>query len=329
MVPYVPLPSPRTALVPDRDFIVENGNPTESPVPWFLKDETWVLHHYTQIQKCVTVVQLEPFIFAVRDMMQIWVKAGHNMFLHRRLYEKGMPTCLQDAFTTLASYISCTAEMKDLVLQIAEERSSKLVQEPPPDISGYQEILQHIARVHALFVYAFIRLFDGSIRLRTSAERQLPTLRKWVREMLEAAKQYQGEEGILTPQPFSCTTSGFDKTFHASSELWHLWILTESVRRTHLLVETVANLYDTMTKEWAVDCTGAVMLTAQRGLWDAESAVKWYKLTNTEQTLLVTPLQPGPVMSKYAAKEFDDFVKIIWSFIAGADQVQCWIDKAD
>ncbi|KAK6066652.1 hypothetical protein SCUP515_10596 [Seiridium cupressi] len=50
--------------------------------------------------------KLEPFIRAVEEMLQYWVRNGYHSFIDYPLHEKGMPTCLQDAFTTLATYVS-------------------------------------------------------------------------------------------------------------------------------------------------------------------------------------------------------------------------------
>jgi hypothetical protein len=286
------------------------------------------MHHSDQEPACVTDVELEPFIRAVEEMLQFWVRNGYNSFIHRRLYEKGMPTCLQDAFTTLAAYTGRSPAVKETILQIAEERSSALTRGDSPTAGGAQGILAHLARVQALFVYEFIRLFDGSVRLRASAEQQLPTLRQWVIRLWEVVKQYRGEDSLLSHRPPQWAAREFDLEYHASLEMWRLWILTESVRRTHVVVDTIANVYQTMTTGWA-DCTGAVMFTARRGLWEAESAVKWFELSCAEPPLLVPSLQPGPLIAQYAAEEFDDFAKMFWTYIAGKDKIQCWIDRSN
>jgi len=208
------------------------------------------------------------------------------------------------------------------------KRSSVLARQSPPTAGGAQGILAHLAGVQALFVYEFILLFDGSVRLRASAEQQLPTLRRWVIGMWEAVKQYRGEDGFLGHPPLQWTANEFDREYDASSELWKLWILTESVRRTHVIIDTIANVYETMTKGW-VNCAGSVMFTARRGLWEAESAVKWFELSYAKPPLLVPSLQPGALISQYAADECDDFVKMFWTFIAGTDKIRCWIDSSN
>jgi hypothetical protein len=173
LVPSMPL-LPPLGLMDNR--LTQDGGLTESenlsivPKIWFLQDETWVMEHIRERPELVTEVEQEAFLHSVYEMLQCWVKSGHNGFIHRRLYEKGMPTCLQDAFTTLATYIARTPAVKETILQIAEERSLALARERLPAATGLQAILAHLSRVQALFVYEYIRLLDGSVRLRVSAE---------------------------------------------------------------------------------------------------------------------------------------------------------------
>lgn len=238
-----------------------------------------------------------------------------------------MPTILQDAFTTLAAYICRTPAVKETILQIAEERSSALARQGAPSADGAQGILCHLAHVQALLVYEFIRLFYGSVRLRASAEQQLPTLRRWVTRMWEAVKRYRGEDDFPKERPLHWNANDLDREYDTTLKLWKLWILTESVRRTQTIIDTIANTYQTMTKGWA-ECSGAVMITARRGLWEAESAAKWYELSCTKAPLLVPSLQPGPLISQHAAEDIDDFVKTLWTFLIGTDKIQYWTDKS-
>ncbi|EAQ87866.1 hypothetical protein CHGG_04485 [Chaetomium globosum CBS 148.51] len=255
--------------------------------PWFLQDETWVKEH--QQPHGSAGVELDPFIHAVEGMLQSWARTGHNSFIHERLYGKSMPPCLQDAFTTLSAYTSCTPVVKETILQIAEDRSSALACESLPSAAvgggdggdgdgGAAAVRGYLARVHALFTYIFIRLFDGSVRARAAAE-----------------------------------------------ELWQLWILTESVRRSLIIIETIANVYECMVRGWA-ECTGAVMFTARAGLWEAKSAVKWLELSSVESPLLASSLCPEQFISRYAAGEIDGFAKVVWGCAVGVDRMQCWID---
>ncbi|KAF1953157.1 putative aldo/keto reductase [Byssothecium circinans] len=259
-------------------------------------------------------------------MIKCWVKNGHNGFIHRQLYDKGLPTYVQDAFTTLAAYTTSTPAVKETILQIAEERSMDLVRQPAPTTTDLRGVFAHLSRVHALFIYQYIRLFDGSVRLRASAERQLPTLRLWAHQLFETTKIYRASDTLLSSLPQYPQNTDWGADFHATSTLWRLWILTESVRRTHILVTTVANVYQTMIRGWA-ECTGGGMLTARQGLWEAESAAKWFEMSCMDSPLMVSSLQPEVVVDAVGADEVDAFVKSFWAFFLGSDRIRCWADK--
>lgn len=323
IVPYTP-----TNALFDDDFVAIGSALDKSHVPsllspWFLQDETWIRQHNSHTAVCATFIELQPFIDAVNEMLRCWVETGQNSFIHSRLYRMGMPTCLQDAFTTFATYTARTAKTKDAILQIVEDRAFALTQQSPSTTSGTEAIRDQLARVQAMFVYEFIGLFDGSVRLRSSAQRRLPTLRRWMTRMWEATKTFQLTD--RNKNQVHWTASELDRDYQASSTAWELWLLTESVRRTHLVIDTVANIYEIMTTGYA-ECTGAVMFTARRGLWEAESAKTWLNLCNKQSPLLVSPLNPDPLISKYAAAEFDSFALLYWRFIVGRDKIQWWID---
>lgn len=326
-IPYAAaLPEPLSSLQA-QEFGHDNDSVSSTTRPWFLQEDTWNMQHCSSEPGCI-LLRMEHFIGAVDEMLRFWIKNGYNSFIHQRLYENGMPSCVQDAFTTLATYVGRAPAVKETILQIVEDRLSDLVCKiTPPITCDAQGILAHLARVQALFVYEFIGLFDGSVRLRASAEKHLPTLRQWVIQMWQVVKQYRGEDFSLGRRPLQWTATEFDREYNDSSELWHLWILTESVRRTHIIVDSVANTYETMTKG-PVDCTGAVMFTARHGLWEADSAVKWFQLCCDKPPLLVPSLQPGPLISQYPAEELDNFAKFYWTYLVGTDKIQCWIDKS-
>lgn len=297
-----------------------NNTPSTSP-HWFLQEETWEMHHMIEDPVCTTFLELEPFIGEVQEMLQCWISNGHNAFIHRRLYDKGMPTCLQEAFTTLAAYNGCTPSVKAMVLQIAEERLCSLARQSLSTAGGAKGIMDHLAQVQALFVYEFICLFDGSIGRRASAEKEIHTLRRWLAQMWKISSRYRGEVGSL---PWAATP--FDKEFDASSEIWRLWILTESVRRTYFIADGIANLFDMMVKGWA-ECAGGIIFSSRRGLWDAESAAKWADLCGAGPPLLVPSLQPGYFISQYSADDFDDIAPMMWKSIVGTDKIAYWISK--
>lgn len=294
------------------------------------------MHHKQDHADCVTTVEMEPFISEVEKMLQSWATHGSCNFVHRRLYDKGMPTCVQDAFTTFATYMHRTPATKETILQIADDRASALTEHAVnPAVRGIQEIWAHLARVHSLFVYVFIRLFDGSVRMRASAETQIPTLRSWAGQMWQTVQRHCYEDYASVRDlrdrdrhTLLGASGEFHSDYDAATEIWQLWILTESVRRTYLIIDVALNTFQIM-RSGRADCGGYVVCTVRRGLWDADSAVKWFKLArgDAKSPLMVPSLTPQPVIAQYPSRDFDDFAKLCWSFVVGTDKIQSWVDK--
>ncbi|KEZ45630.1 hypothetical protein SAPIO_CDS1987 [Scedosporium apiospermum] len=307
---------------------------------WFLQDESWAKQHKRQPKppRKSTDFEMEVFIGAVREMLRSWVTDGHNGFIHEQLYKKGMCACTQDAFTTLAAYTSCTPAVKGTILQIAEDRCSALVLQGLLDAAegsecDAQAVRMALGRTQALFTYLFILIFDGSVWARASAERQVPILRTWLVQLLSTTHKYcdecrQSLEGRL-PLRRTTTAGIFDDNYYeAATELWKHWILTESVRRSQIVIEAVLNIYMCMVTGLA-ECTGLISFTARRGLWDAKSAVRWLELSWARTPLLASPVSAELCISQYAAEEIDEFAKAVWACAIGTEKMQCWTDKSN
>lgn len=295
--------------------------------PWFLKKETWMLQHHPKEPDC-SRMNYDPYILEITEMLRSWSKSGYNVFIHPKLYENGMPPCIQDAFTTLSAYFYCNSNMKSTVLQIVEEHSRRLEERETQSFGEYQDVRDHLARVHALFVYMFIRLFDGSVRLRASAERQILLLRSWLSDMLYSASQSVGLNTTVHQSLIQQNPSNIEVEFEAISEQWKAWCVAETVRRTHFIVTTVLNIYDSMLTGLK-DCPGAVMFTLRRGLWQAQSASRWMEIVSVKSPLLVSALDPGPLIASYPAQEFDELAQILWKYLVSQEKTQYWMDKSE
>jgi hypothetical protein len=91
--------------------------------------------------------------------------------------------------------------------------------------------------------------------------------------MWQTAKDSREIQG----SPQTTAEADFDNECDALVESWRLWMLTERVRRTRVVVESIINVYKAMTKGWAL-CEVATAVTAHRSLWEAESAMEWFEL---------------------------------------------------
>ena len=109
--------------------------------------------------------------------------------------------------------------------------------------------------------------------------------------------------------------------------MWQSWLVVESVRRTLLVVQTVANVYRCLTVGHAT-CDGTVMITARRGLFEAGTSTKWLEMCGTvNEPLLTPPLRPRAWMLEHSSADVDDFVLSYWSYIVDPDKMACWVEQ--
>lgn len=90
---------------------------------------------------------------------------------HPRLYTKEMPKALQDAYAACAIYSTKTDQNTFVAFIVIESKANELLRSPDLEFWTSLELL---AAVQALFISQFIRLFDGDMRQRTRAPKQVP-----------------------------------------------------------------------------------------------------------------------------------------------------------
>ncbi|KAM7193738.1 hypothetical protein V8F33_007672 [Rhypophila sp. PSN 637] len=254
-------------------------------------------------------------------------------FLHRHLY-KGpfMPPCILACFSTSVMYTNRTEANQGMVLRALQQDVDKLVGGVNIAITP----LEKLARVHALFLYQVIRLFDGDVALRAGAEKDLPVLEAWMEDLGRVrdnlgdgaggslGEEMETEDGDEVGDG-AATVSGSVKRLGCLRDLpvpdsWERWIFAESVRRTILMVYSVIGMYQLMKKDpvssGAPDDLGPwkyiYRWTLSRPLWEAEKSFDFYRAWEEKK--------PHFVIDNYALGEFlqhgrpelvDEFGKII------------------
>ncbi|KAH8889421.1 hypothetical protein GQ53DRAFT_748155 [Thozetella sp. PMI_491] len=320
-----PLVPPQTLLAQSTNTDAEKqlllgkkGDPS-----WFLEPQIWIIEHGYHRERATTTTIHKAFLKGVRAMLREWATRGSNGYIHASLYPAGLPRCLQDAFSTISAYALRTPDTEDLVLMIAEDRTTELVsQSIPPSDDLRSNLVAHLARVQALLAFEVIRLLDGCVRHRALAESLVPVLYDWSRQMLSAAIEYQAalciDKGILDKS----TT-----TYSSDTALWNAWLLTESARRTFIVVGFTLGVYEFLRIGWT-ECSGGVMLTARKGLWEAPSAPRWLELCRSHDPWMVSSICGQDSISKEQIGDVDEFVCHIWTIISVGDKLQGWIERS-
>ncbi|KAI1459820.1 hypothetical protein F4805DRAFT_32650 [Annulohypoxylon moriforme] len=314
---------------------------------WFYKPDSWMISQTNNPAFPASAFDpagLKQHITTVQAWLRRWATTGRSPFIHHRLYSQRMPHCVQDAYTTLTAYLARTPENSDLCFQIVRERAAGIIEEArglqitPRSVPDSTEPtggtilldpLDHLARVHALFVYQVIGLFDGDITMRAEAESHMATLTAWVAEMWESAgldanlysamlaleKSVDGSEDVLKVVSPNCTNS------------WRRWAVSESIRRAWLLATITQSVYRLLKEGWS-ECPGSINWTTRAGLWEAPDQFNWSKLvTNGSGPLFVPSLRADLLYKEASPAEVDEFGHAVLTVHFGLEHTRKWEDR--
>ncbi|OAA60288.1 RNA polymerase 2 mediator complex component [Niveomyces insectorum RCEF 264] len=314
-------------------------------LPWFLGPDTWKIEHQnTNVAANAIVCSsfLHSFVHKVQEWLRYWAKTGSNPFIHSHLYAACIPDCVQIAYTTLTSYIHRTDKNAEIVLCIVEEQASKLLanngvaldnrgsssatndasatsfndESQPKD--GYG-LLDQLARTHALLVYQMISLFDGNIRARHLAEKRLGLLSIWASQLMNSARQKFALPSTALDMALSLPAG----STAPAEQMWYLWVLTESIRRTWSVATGLETTYFMLQRGYH-DCPGGVMHTNRQGVWNAETALAWTSLCEQTDVQFLQRVDTETLFTKASPADVDDFGLMMLEISFGIERIEKW-----
>ncbi|KZL69293.1 RNA polymerase II mediator complex component [Colletotrichum tofieldiae] len=340
---------------------------------WFLAPSTWRIEHWpTPDQDGYPITVMTNFNRGLQAWVRRWVMEGHNPFIHRSLYAEGgnFPACIQDAFSSASAYYHKTPQNETFVYRILDERVAALMASQPVSDGGslsapVLETRDHLARVHALYVYTVIRLYDGSVSQRAAAEELLPTLALWTRQLWEStlmdtntlsrcwlprpSKYCQNNPSLSASRDVAASTAAatgngsnqdtHQDAFETDLVTWNLWVLSESIRRTWIIVSCTIGVYDALKGRWG-ECAGGALFTARAGLWDAASAPRWAAIRRedvarrggdaapdggADRDFYIPSVHGESLFRNAVAAEVDEFARHLFTCIWGLDRVEDWV----
>jgi hypothetical protein len=241
---------------------------------------------------------------------------------------------LQDAFAAAALYESKNDKNEEVLMSIIEEKANKLLNEPSfvtdsgVGAPSSLRTVEQLARVQALFIYQFIRLFDGDIRQRAQAEALIPTLKGWNNKLWESANLDACLETSFGFAGLFSQGLGAKSLDDPSGQQWRDWLLAESVRRIWLIGNYVQGVY-LMMRDRQTGCPGGVSFTVRRGLWDAQSAATWMRLVRSKDPLFVPCHETDLMIPFVEAPEVDVLCLSVMGIMWGAPRLDFWVSKSE
>ncbi|KAI1770298.1 hypothetical protein F4818DRAFT_433623 [Hypoxylon cercidicola] len=312
--------------------VVRNTKSLPLGPDWFYSPASWMIMHGNTpafSKQTFDNAALKQHVTTTQAWLRRWASTGRSPFIHHRLYSQKMPRCVQDAYTALTTYLAHSPENSDLCLRIIRDWAVGLVEEgggatPATGNAMLLDPLEHLARVHALFVYQMIGLFDGDIALRAVAESHMSTLTTWVAEMWENAQLDANIHTLVLESDFSSGGDVAATIFTTENAAWRRWIVSESIRRAWLLVTITQSIYELFRTGWTrCDCN--INWTTRTGLWDAPDQYSWSRLVTAGSGPLFVPSLCADLLFEEAApSEVDEFAHDILIAIFGLEKMAKW-----
>ena len=100
-------------------------------------------------------------------------------FIHPRLYSAHLPKYMMSAFCAASAYANRTADTKAWALRLLSDAAREVYSEGNAATTPHEKL----ARVQAAALLDSMRVLDGDIMLRNSAEKDRPTFMSWVHEL--------------------------------------------------------------------------------------------------------------------------------------------------
>ncbi|KAL0944976.1 uncharacterized protein CTRU02_202863 [Colletotrichum truncatum] len=243
------------------------------------------------------------------------VLENQTPWCHPYLYRAHMPRDMQDAQACCALYIAKNPHNSSIVLRTIQARAHELLASPLP--KGRTEIL---ARIHAIILYQIIRLFDGDITTRASAQQTLSAFEPAVLALLPFVKwnRTQPETGPAEEQQ-PCPTKDF----------WQEWIFQESARRTIFFVSFFLVLYQTLVGQLiAGGCRERYIFcqswTMSAHLWNSQNVVDFAIAWREKRHFTANKHCFTDVLREAAADDVDVFARMFMVGALGIDETRLW-----
>ncbi|KAF4976218.1 hypothetical protein FZEAL_7081 [Fusarium zealandicum] len=241
------------------------------------------------------------------------VLENQTPWCHSMLYKNEMPRSMQDAHAACALYMAKNRVNSPIIFRNIESRVNDLLSSPAPITP-----LDCLAHTQALLLYQIIRLFDGDITARASAERIIPAIEASAMSLFSHVQfDLDGRSSALPLFPVAPT-----KTF------WMDWALQESLRRTLLFTFYFLQCYRTLAGYRGLQCDGRLGLcsswTLSAHLWYTRTPLEFAEAWTNKKHFVVTNAVFGEVLREAMADDVDVFGKILISSLMGVDEAEGW-----
>jgi hypothetical protein len=253
----------------------------------------------------------------IKSYPSLLARQAQTPFIHSSLYRDTLPRVMQDVLGACALYGQKRETNQPLVFGVISAAADRLLNDySPVGLAAWEQL----AAVQALVLYQIIRLFDGDIRQRADAERAIPTLQDWTRQL-------QGRIHRIGDPSLSADSIG--RTPPATSlamDSWQNWVFAESLRRTVIVSYTLQGLYSFLKNGWQGEYHEFRKLSfyAQKALWIAPSEYYWQSALKEYSALPIQFHSWDLDTSDAKPSDMDDLGMLVMVLMKGVDYCSQW-----
>ncbi|KAJ5596481.1 hypothetical protein N7450_002939 [Penicillium hetheringtonii] len=283
----------------------------------------------------IVASHLQFAIDILKNAPKMMVLENQTPWCHPQLYKNHMPKEMQgmsflvashsqpqsfqltrnalDAYSCCSLYMCKNETNAPVIMNLFEARTSEILSSPQP-----LEPSDMLARTHALLLYQIMRLFDGDIRSHAKSRSLFATLESSVLFLMA---------NVPTPSP-SDPTELFPLPIDRTTELWEVWVLHESARRTVLFTYYFIQIYKVLQEDLLVSCDGKLGLEhswyLSGDLWKAENAFDFAVAWSEKHHHIVCNLDFEPILQNAQPNEVDLFGRMLLVTVLGIDKAKSW-----
>ncbi|KLO95423.1 uncharacterized protein LW93_7963 [Fusarium fujikuroi] len=328
--PETPRPNVETALRGLDPLLLLDEEQTHAQLSsWFTSIRTWdTVYSERLVMDAFSSLNLDGYVSKVRGWLAEWVQTGSNPFIHHQVYTLRFPRSIQDAYMCLSCFLNKNLANEQMVMRLVEERSQTLLNEHGFDTTGSLilqdqgndlDLMDHIARVQALFIYQFISLFEDKVLGRPLAQSRNDLLLAWAKKMVSVAASTV-PSGVRDILPSSQHENHYGKDL--IKLLWHSWIVSETVRRTWNVMATMLGLFGFVKRGREAPCPGGMVFTTRIGVWEAKDEIEWLEICSSRSVGLMQVAEACDLIDSAECKQVNEFTTTTLELTYGRERVQ-------
>ncbi|KAF4930741.1 Transcription factor gsfR2 [Colletotrichum viniferum] len=222
---------------------------------------------------------------------------------------------MQDAQACCALYAAKNQYNAAMILRTIQARAHEVLAAPPP-----KGRLEALARLHAILLYQIIRIFDGDIPMRASAQQSLTALEPAMLALLPFVK-WESSQPTTGPAE--------DQSFCPTKESWQEWIWQESARRTIFFTCFFLITHQMLIgREPPNGCSDRYIFcqswTMSAHLWGAPNVVDFAIAWREKKHFVINKQSFNEALRDASADDVDLFGRMLMVGALGIDDTRVW-----